>query len=91
MSPFGRHRAGGFFPDVASVRARICLDPESEDPKDPGGTVRANLSPEQILDYFVRLFDNRTEEIDDECSSGTVNQCGQFMMNQFDQWLPATN
>ncbi len=50
----------------------------------------ANRSPEQILDYFGWLVENRTET-NRLCFSGTVNQCGQFMMDHLDEWLATTN
>jgi hypothetical protein len=51
----------------------------------------ADLSPEQILDYFNRwLVPTHPRAADDACYRGTMNRCGQLMLDRLDEWRATT-
>ncbi len=52
----------------------------------------ADLSAQQVIDYRAWLLENHSQAMGDACyPSGTINQCGQLMVSQLDNWLSTTN
>jgi len=50
----------------------------------------ADLSPEQILDYFDGWLVPTHPAAGDACGRGTMNRCGQLMLDHLDEWRVTT-
>jgi basic membrane lipoprotein Med (substrate-binding protein (PBP1-ABC) superfamily)/DNA-binding SARP family transcriptional activator len=83
--------------DIAGGRIHVPTEPRGDllvlDPLPEGfDAVFADLSLAQMWDYSTWLEDNHTGAVREACYlSGTVNKCGQFLMNHLDEWLATTN
>ena len=82
--------------DIAEGRIEVPTQPHGQllflDPLPEGFDMAfANVSDEQISVYFGWLQANHTAAAADACDAGTINLCGQFMLDHLDDWLITTN